>query len=207
MGKILSQSGIALADIYQIEGSIVGVEKLETNEVPVVHELGGTIVSERLRGIQLLLSTTPLQSADFSVSSGQVADCPNRIIAASVFIPAAMAGDVGTCNLSIEDGGTGRQTVFWSFDSAVDAESAIRWNDGTGVLDMIELRPGRITLPSLMVRVDVGTNMPVVRLQGTTTAFGAGTVEIQALVHLVRANSGTPQQGQASSHGLPLPSW
>ena len=207
MGKILSQSGIALADQYQIEGSIVGVESLQTDDVSLVHEMGAAMMSERMKQIQVLMEpTAPTQNTNFSLSSGGVADCPNRVLHAAVYIPAANAGDITSCVLSIEDGRTGIQSVFFEFNDAQDDEGAIRWDDGTGSADMLTLR-GRHTLPSLMIRPNIGTAMPVIRFQGSTSGFGAGTVAIQALIHLVRPAQLVPQPGQASSHGLPLPSW
>lgn len=207
MGKILSQSGIALADQYQIEGSIVGVENLQTEDVSLVHEMGAAMASERMKQIQVLMEpTAPLENINFSLSSGNVADCPNRILHAAVYIPAANAGDITSCQLSIEDGSTGVNTVFFEFNDAQDDEGAIRWDDGTGVADMLTLR-GRLTLPSLLIRPNIGSVMPSIRFAGKTSGFGAGTVAVAALIHLVRPAQLVPQPGQASSHGLPLPSW
>ena len=45
MVKILSQAGISLADLYNVEGSIAGIEQLDTRELPIVHEMSGTIFS------------------------------------------------------------------------------------------------------------------------------------------------------------------
>jgi len=209
MGKILSQSGISLADVYDVEGSIVGVETLLADEVQVVHEMGATIMAERLQSFFLrLLPTAPAQNANFSVSSGDLPDCANRILGATMLIPAANAGDVNNASLSIQNGRIDREILFSTWDLATDPEIDVRFNDdGAGVASFTLLRPLVHSMPSLITRLGLGQAMPVIRFSGSTTGFGAGTVPVMAIVHVCRPTPETPMAGQPSSHGLPLPSW
>ena len=211
MGKILSQSGISLADAYDVEGSIVGVEELESQGVKLVHEMGATMLSERLQGFFVKMESTVAQNAFWTLSSGAAitfADSPNRILGISIVIPAANAGDVTHCSLSIQNALLDRELLIHTWDSGDDPEVRVRFNDdGAGIASFLELRPAVSNIPQLMVRLGEGPIMPNLRFAGGTSGFGAGTVVVTAIIHLCRANPETPAPGAPSSHGLPLPSW
>lgn len=212
MPKILAQAGISLADAYDVEGSIAGTDELLSKEVALVHEMGATMQSERLRSFLVRLTSTAIaQSLDWTVSSGQVTDANQRVLGASVFIAAAELSRVDTCMLSIQNGEIDREIPFMTWDRNDDPEIQVRWDDdGVGVADFIELRSSIYRLPQLMTRVTPGgppSGMPVIRFRGSSAAFGAGTVEAIAIIHLCRAGPITPTPGHPSSHGLPLPGW
>jgi hypothetical protein len=210
MPKILAQAGISLADSYDVEGSIVGVEDLNAGDVSLIHEMGGTIMAERLQSFILRITpTAPAQNTNFSATSGELPDCANRILGAVVTIPRANATDIQNCSLSIQNGSIDRQIPFWTFDVGLDVEARIRFDvDGAGIADITQLRPvGGIQLPTLVTRLGLGERMPNIRFNGSTTGFGAGTVAINAWVHICRPNPEVPTPGHPSSHGLPLPGW
>jgi hypothetical protein len=210
MPKILAQAGISLADSYDVEGSIVGVEDLNAGDVSLIHEMGGTIMSERLQSFILrLVPTAPAASSNWTVSSGELPDCANRILGAIVVMPSANSTDITNCSISIQNGAIDRQFPFWTWDTGEDAEIRIRFNlDGAGPEDFRQLRPREgIQLPSLATRLGLGEQMPNIRFNGTTSAFGGGTVAIEAYVHICRPNPEVPSPGHPSSHGLPLPGW
>ena len=209
MGIILSQSGISLADVYDIEGSIAGVDRLLTEEVQLVHEMGSTILSERLQSFLLRISSgANQQNTTWSVSSGEMPDCVNRILGVSVFIPIANATDISFCSVSIQNGRIDREIPFYTFSLPVDDEVVVLWNDdGAGNASFMQLRSQVTHTPQLITRLGLGEAMPVIRFNGNTTAFGAGTVTAIAIVHVCRPNPETPAAGQPSSHGLPLPGW
>jgi len=48
MPKVLGQVGVSLADAYDIEGSIAGVDELVTRDVSLTHDMAATIFSERV---------------------------------------------------------------------------------------------------------------------------------------------------------------
>lgn len=209
MGKILSQSGISLADSYQIEGSIVGVEELQSRDVSLVHEMGATILSERLQSFFIRQTSGSLAaSATWSVSTGELPDSPNRILGISVFLPLAEVNRISFCSISIQNGRTNREIPIFTWSLPDDDEIPVRWNDdGAGVAEFVELRSKVNKLPQLITRLGIGEAMPVIRFSGQVAAFGAGTVEAVAITHVCRANPEVPAAAQPSSHGLPLPSW
>jgi len=69
MAKVLSKSGDSLADVYDVEGSIAGIERLQSEEVHLTHDMGQTLFSERLASRMLELSSGVLsQSTVFNVN-------------------------------------------------------------------------------------------------------------------------------------------
>ena len=210
MVKILSQSGITLADVYNVVGSIAGIDQLESREVSLVHEMGATIFSERLTSqFVRMTSTDSLQNTEWSVTSGVVPDAIARILGISVFIPLAAIDRIDDCMVSIQNGVTDREIPIMTWDDLVDPQIRVRWSDdGQAVANFLELRSSIDRLPSLMTRLDIPRGrLPVLRFRGSTAGFGAGTVEAIAIIYVVRASDPTPVPGRPSSHGLPIPGW
>jgi len=207
MSKILSQAGTSLADTYDVEGSIVGVENLESTDVHLFDEMGGRVFSERLQSFIITLQTGGVsQSTAFDVNAGGIPDSPNRIVGAVLL--SDVAARVTNCSLAILDPENGVELPFLAWDTSDDQDIAYRGDVGAGTANLILMRPtGGVNLPWLMSRIGVGKNMPSLQLRGVTAAFGAGTVVITGLVLLARANPGNPAPGAPSSHGLPIPSW
>ncbi|MEE8551606.1 MAG: hypothetical protein V3T08_10175 [Gemmatimonadota bacterium] len=206
MGKILSQSGVSLADTYDIEGSIAGVENLESSDVHLFDEMGGRVFSERLRSFNVQIEVSPLQSADFSVAAGGIPDSPNRVL--TVCVMAENAGAVLNVQISMRNLDTSNEIPIFVWDSVVDTERVIEWTDSGGATaPLIYLVNAAPAIPELMTRYGDAGAMGDFIMRGTTTAFGAGNEDIRGLIHLVRANRGAPTPGEPSSHGLPLPGW
>ena len=87
MPKILAQAGISLADVYDVEGSIAGTDELLSEDVSLVHEMGGHMMSERCRSFVVTLATgDQIQNANFAATGGLIPDSPNRIHAAALFL-------------------------------------------------------------------------------------------------------------------------
>jgi len=209
MGKILSQSGISLADSYDIQGSIVGIENLDSNNVSLVHEMGGTIFSERLQtNLTRLNPGATAQNTAWNIQI-PVPNSPSRIMACTVISDVTTRIDM--CSLNISSPVGGREIVLWSWDSNNDGEQQIRFsNDGAAVATDILLLPGYNLMPYLLTRTsgNVETReMGLLNFRGTTNGFGAGTVEPIMILGLARATDRLPVPGQPSSHGLPVPSW
>lgn len=208
MPKILSQSGVSLADTYRIEGSVAGVENLESRDVSLFDEMGGRVFSERAQSFIITLSSTAiLQSVSFDINAGSLPDSPNRILGIQVI--ADTIGRTNLCQVSVAGAASdpGEFPLF-VWDTADDVESNIRYSlAGAAAGSDGYLVPSNVFTPFLMTRMGAEAEMGSLQMRGQSSAFGAGTVTIRAFVMLCRANPGNPTPGTPSSHGLPIPSW
>ncbi len=204
--KVLSQAGVSLADIYDVEGSIVGIDALDVEDIKGVHDLGPLIHSERLQTFMLRADSTAVAASTvWNISLAAIPDSINRLLSISVF--ADVGARVDHCQCSIGDPESGLDHVIWAWDSAVD--SVINLREFGAVVNL--LRPVTVLsggLPNLLTRTGAsGTRMPNLIFRGVSTAFGAGTVRAQAMMQICRPDPGAPTPGEPSSFGLPLPSW
>lgn len=211
MPKVLSKSGDSLADSYDVEGSVAGIEELQSRDVSLIHEMGGVLVSERLVGIfaamqalDVAQSTTFAVVFDTSLTRGAVC---GRILGVNVV--ADVTARVTTCQVSvarIDAGSQGDHPIWaWEVGAGTDFERVIRMQqNGGAVADVIQLvpSPGSVQIPSFTVGLAQPLPIPRIVMRGTTAAFGAGTVTIDANVYFL-----TPELQGVSSRGLPLPGW
>ena len=207
MPKILAQAGISLADVYDVEGSIVGVEDLISKEVSLTHEMGAQIFSERLGAFIVRLESGDIaQSSAFAIDTVILPDTTHKIIGLSVFFKTAAR--LGLCSLSVANTVSGREIPIWTWDATVDAVNVVRWSDdGAGVANVQFCVSLTSQTPYMLIREGGQELMPHLIFRGSTLAFGAGTVEAVMLIHLARPNKSVPTPGEPSSHGLPLPGW
>jgi len=206
--KILSQAGVSLADVYDIEGSVVGLEELDVENIKGVHELGAQIHSERLLVFGLdANSGLVAQSTNWSISLGGFPDSINRIL--SICFIADTAARVDFCNLNILDGGSLQGHPIAAWDSNVDVEQQVRWLNPTIATETLLMPTRQIAggLPTILARTGASEVMPTLEFRGRTLGFGAGTVRTRALIQVARPDRGNPAPGEPSSHGLPIPSW
>jgi len=207
--KILSQAGISLADIYDVEGSVVGLEELDVSDIKGVQDLGPVIHSERLNTFHLIAdSGAILQNATWNVELGAFPDSVNRIL--SIFVLANIAARTSYCSVAIHDPNTVVDHPIWVWDTTDDVESQIRWELGAGPQTFFALRPSHDVAggaPNLLVRTGARWQMPSLFFRGVASGFGAGTVQVRALIQVARPDHGAPPPGAPSSHGLPIPSW
>jgi len=202
--KVLSQSGNSLADIYDVEGSVAGIEQLETRELPIMHEMGATVFSERFS--TLLLSTASgaiLQSAQWNVATQGLPGNVTRIFGIRVFVD--VTSRVNNCVLSIQDPRSLREMPIWAWDSANDGEFEARFSiDGAAAATVRFLQPAQVNTQLPHIMAGLGQPQPVSGLmfRGITNAFGAGNLNATALVAV-----GFTQVAGLSSRGLPVPSW
>lgn len=207
---VQSQAGFSLADIYDVVGSVVGIEALDLEDVKGVHELGATIFSERLHAnLNMMDSTSILQTITWNIELiGFRADVPQRLLGVSVL--SNTAARVSLASLSIADNINARELVIWAWDSATDPEISIRWADEAGAVGTFFLlqpiTPVHI-MPTLLARVGVGAAMPSIFFRGLSATFGAGNVRVRAILHFARPLPPLVAAGDPSSYGLPLPSW
>ena len=203
MVKILSQSGNSLADTYNVVGSSFGIERLETQELSIVHEMGTTVFSERFSTfIRSATSGAINASASFNVVINDLPAGVWRIL--SVFVFADVPGRANLASVALHERLQEREIPFWVWDTALDESPVVRFvDDGAAVGEVIQLRP---TQPATVPHITAGGGQPQrisdIAFRGNSGAFGAGTVTIKLLL-----NIGFAAIGGLSSRGLPIPSW
>ena len=204
MVKILSQSGNSLADLYDVEGSVAGIDSLETRELPIVHEMGSTVFSERFSGnVRRGVTAALTQNTAFDVILTDFGQSAIRIVGVLVF--ANSAGRVDNAMVAVRDPGDGREVPIWHYETSVDNDLNIRIDDnGAGAAAAILLRP--VTLLENMPSMIIGNGQPApmaeIAFRGLTSGFGAGTVITTVVLYTQFA-----EIGGISSRGLPIPSW
>jgi len=202
MVKILSQSGISLADVYNVQGSIAGIEQLESREVSLTHDMASTIFSERyVTTFRRLTTGDILQSVAFDVNVDNLPSTPTRILGIAVL--ADNAARVERCSVNVRDGSE-QDIPIWSF-SVGNSEPIRMLDDGSVVnLSLLIPTPGSVFVPGMIG----GSGQPStsmmdgISLRGASTAFGAGTVEVIGVVYMAFAF-----RAGLSSLGLPIPGW
>ena len=201
MAKILSKSGDSLADVYDIEGSIAGIEDLQSKDVNLVHEMGGTIFSERLSAQMVLVASSGvLQSVTFT--AGVTIPVTSRLLGLAVVVTLAsritqLSVGIGS-PVAIDD--TEIPIFVWeNADAAQDVEVLI---DGTVESRELLISPGGIFAPTILMGNDSPRRANIIQLRGETNAFGAGNIAVTVIAHIL-----FPQRGGLSSRGLPIPGW
>ena len=204
MPKVLAQAGVSLADVYDIEGSIAGVDQLLSSEVVLSHEMGGTVFSERLVGsIERLQTGAVAQNTAFDLTLVTPPAGIFRIVA--VYVQADLSARTSFVQVSLRDPTTEREIPIFIWQVTNDLQSSIRIVENGGAAGtaaaLIQASPTGI--PSLGVgagqRVRVGEEIVC---RGLTSGFGAGTVVHTMLIYLAVASvPGLP------SVGLPVPGW
>lgn len=207
--KILGQAGVSLADAYDVEGSIAGVEELDADSVKTVHEMGATIHSERLGGaIRRATSGAQLQNVAFDHAIIDLPGVPYRILGVSALVISGVSGRIAHYQISLRNEAAGREMPIFVWDGGFDQEPSVRIQDNNNPAASIPLlRPTSHafnSMPNLMI---AGQNQPQVldriQVRGLTSGFGAGTVDVALLVYIAFSDLGT----SISSYGLPIPGW
>jgi len=201
MPKILSQSGISLADAYDIEGSIAGVDQLVSNDVSLVHEMGSTLFSERYsQAIRRRELTAVNQSTNIEEFITDLPTTPAHIQAVVVMVDAVSR--MSNFAVSLRDPIATREIPIWVWDAT--NEDTIRFEDdgsvsGFNVLRAIPEHTYRaLTRPGTFAPQRV----PELALRGSSSSFGAGTVQLTVLILIAFA-----AQAGVNSQGLHLPGW
>lgn len=203
MPKILAKAGDSLADVYDIEGSIAGVDELDTHDVNLFHEMGSTIFSERVRGSLFTFTTGAIAQ---NITWDLVVDMPpglSRIHNWSV--TASVTGRVDQAQLSIANRVL-TDSPYWSWNTSRDVEKVIRVSLGAGPSGVSLLQVVDPQSPQMMsygqLQPQAGLAVDQLIFRGVSSGFGAGTVTVQAVVYHAFAQTLRP-----SSRGLPVPSW
>ena len=207
--KILSQAGTSLADIYDVEGSIAGLEELDSDAVKTVHEMGQTVFSERFRTRLIVLSTGAIaQSTTFAINFTLGIVPIARILGAEVMSTTTARLTQANLNIGTQVAGDETEIPFWSWQTGAgdDFEKLVLNRiSGGAVSTKVRYIPGQ---PLGHPYMAIGDGQPdtvasTIEFRGITSAFGAGTITLSALIYLgfPAASSGL------SSRGLPVPSW
>lgn len=203
MTKVLSQAGISLSDVYDVEGSIVGIEELEAREVALVHEMGGTIFSERLSGAIRRISSGVLADSDtFDITISDLPAVPTRIL--NVAFASSVGGRIADAALYVSGSRTGGREIPLKLWDASEAIVTCRFSeDGDAAADFNFLvSTFSDKYPSMLIGVDQPQAIDQMTFRGTATAFGAGAVTVFAYIYVAFG-----QIGGISSKGLPVPGW
>ena len=205
MVKILSRDGQSLADIYDVEGSIAGIEQLETRELPIVHEMGATVLSERFTTRIFRIATGDLlQNITFRVQLDTLPETPTRLLGISVFADAPARLDIAA--VLATDPTVGQDMPIWVWNANDQIAELISMEDlgVQGNFSLLIPQVGVNIFPSFTGGREQQDNMvSSLTLTGITSGFGAGTVDIIATCLLA-----FPRRDiNISSKGLPIPSW
>ena len=192
--------------MYDVEGSIVGVEELVPKEVHLSHEMGGTIFSERLVGTIIEGGTGAVaQDTTFIGSSATIAAVPMvRLLGIQVITSVTSRILNCACSVRGEVGGVDLSLPVWVWDGT--NEDIVRCNIASGIVDTITLRPQPeyTLLPNLLIGPTQAITINRIHMRGTTSSFGAGTVTITLRVYVAFPEL---EASGVSSAGLPIPSW
>ena len=201
--RILGQGGISLADQYDVAGSAVAIEELEADGVKTVHEMGGTMVSERMSGL-IRRSTTGAIAQDIAIND--VLSLPatfSRIFGIQVITDNAARLSRVSLSLRSSPAGVDQEIPLWVWDGSNSQSIDIEDADTLGVSSLLQPRPETLFgFPTMAIGTHQSQNAGQIAFRGLTSSFGAGTVIVTAIIYHAFA-----QQEGLSSYGLPMPSW
>jgi len=199
--KTLTRSGSSLADIYDVVGSSVAVEQLRTEELPIVHEMGSTVFSERMSFAYRRAPLTGIaQNTDFDIVTTDLPNTPTRLLGVGVFTDDASRILRAAVIASIP---LGRELPLWVFDGTNFIIVRMRDSGTVGNEEMLLPSPATELTPNFVGGSAQPQTVADINLRGRTTGFGAGTVDIFGLYYLAFSQVGPG----LSSRGLPVPGW
>jgi len=203
MVKVLSQAGISLADTYDVEGSIAGIEQLQSQDVQLVHEMGGTIFSERLNGA--IRRSQDLEALQSTTWDNVLTDLPatiSRVLGCVVFTD--VEARLQSVMVAIRDAASGREIPIFAWDTG-EAFIGVRMSDDGSAVAPVEILQNALgigVLPSMLIGDNQRAPVNSIAFRGQTTAFGAGDVTTTMLLYIAHTHL-----GGISSFGLPVPGW
>ena len=204
MVKILSKSGDSLADQYDVVGSVAGIEELQSREVSLVHDMAPVLFSERLSASVRRITTGDLnQSTSFDIS---ITDLPRGITRIPIVtVRKDVAARLTNCTVALQQADQIREIPLFIWDSGEGEVTAPIVDNGAAVTDftfMLNALQG--SLPATVVGDFQPRVMNRLTFRGVTSAFGAGTVEVIMLAHILFTHLGG---NVPANRGLTVPSW
>jgi len=203
MVKILSRSGTSLADIYDVKGSIAGIDQLETRELSIVHEMGATVFSERLHTtIRRATDDALAQNTAFEAIITNLPSVPTRLLGMAVVTDDASRISRAAVMLRDPESSGGTEIPIWAWDQSTSVRVNFIDLGSSVTFDLL------VSAPPVFVPTFIGGSgqqpdpVDEIVLRGVTTGFGAGTVFMRVFYYMA-----FPFLGGLSSRGLPVPSW
>ncbi len=203
MPKVLGKAGESLADVYDVEGSIAGVEELLSKDVNLVHEMGATIFSERLRANVIHTDSAAIAASTLWAVSVPRPTQHERVL--GLIVVAGVTARMTRVTVSFGEGSPELECPIWTWEvgAGADFERSINVELASGVQNRFQLVPSNATaLPNLILRAGQPSGNPQITMRGVTSAFGAGTVITSLFLYTCAAGP-----GGLSSKGLPIPGW
>lgn len=207
MSFIQARIGSSLAALYDVRGSIAGLEELRQEEIAVVHDMAVTAASERMSAGFRVQDSAPTNQN--SVVTSLITGMPSGIfrieeIAVYSSDPATDYSEVCVSLRFDQEPGTNDQEIpVWVWGgSAINA----RFVDGgvNAVRNLFRPLPEFHAAPHLMVGLGQPQQVSEIVLRGLTSGFGAGTTIITLTAKLSFFDPGGLNR---SVRGLPVPSW
>ena len=201
MVKIQSQSGDSLADTYDVVGSVAGIDSLETRELPIVHEMGATLFSERyVTTIRREASGNVAQNTQINLVTTTLPITPCRLLGFAIISDAGAR--LSRVTMSVREPDSDQEIPIWAFDGTT---TTIHLVDAGAAVAAFDLLGGTQVFVPSMIGGSGQRNQDMVQevvVRALTTGFGAGTVFLRALYYIAFAF-----RGGISSRGVPFPSW
>ncbi len=216
--RIQGGAGSSLALQWQTRGGRVELKSLEDGFVSLVEEMGGVQFSERL-GCDLLRAPAGAltQSVDFEtrIDAGTTPPFPIPRTAFKVnqiYVFTDTAARLDRVAIMARSIATGFEIPIFVWNAASDIEVAVLFSDEAAAAAVVRMcvptEAAQVRLPHFQMGDAQPSSVPVLDaliMRGSTLAFGAGTVSPVVIMQLSSTDfRSTPQ---ATSRGLPLPSW
>lgn len=203
MPKIQSQAGISLGALYDVPGSNLPIRHIDVNTIQLVHEMGTTMMSERMSGRLFRLSSGAIAQ---NVNFNQVLETRPaviRILGIQVFTTSDETRLLRAA-VMIRDDINNREIPIWATDSSAVTTVRLR-DEGVDATELVyssvaELRQ----LPNMLLGDDQPQPISQLSFRGTTTGFGAGTFTVNCYIYIAFAGIAG---GGVTAYGLPVPSW
>ncbi len=206
--KILSTTGISLADQYDVLGSSAPIGPLLSSEgVHLMHEMGGVIMAERLAAGFVHATADVPQLTNFTVELTPPLPQVPMLRILGIIVNQEESTDIQIDHLTVlarDDAvfGSHSDMPMWVFDKTNIDDIRMSPGDGTANLNCLRPQAEYTRLPFLMVGPTQRQQLAEIHLQGRTLGFGSGDRLITASVLFA-----FPQSEGLSSRGIPLPSW
>lgn len=203
MPKILGQSGISLADMYDVEGSVAGVERLNSEEVFTTHDLASTIFAERYSERIVTVDTGDVaQSLTIAAAVSDFPAVAIRILAIQVLTETVSDLSRVAVMARFATGLVDQEIPIWVWDGS--SSIVVRIVDGGTQANHTFLIPDPTLtmLPSMLTGADQPEQVTQLVLRGLHGAFGAGTNKTS-----LRVLVGFAGAGGLNSRGVPFPGW
>jgi len=203
----LTRSGASLADIYDVVGSRILIDDIVTSELPIMHEMGQTVFSERFSmAVRREESGDIAQTISFNNIFTDLPAGPFRITNVYVFVDTASR--ITVASLALRSVVNDREVPFWTWDTSDDDQVRARLqDDGGAVATVTALVPVNAAqtnrLPIIAAGIGQPQRMEEIAFRGQSSTFGAGTVNCVALISVAFSQIAPG----LSSRGLPIPSW